>query len=101
MDRKRPGCCERLTVPVCQLDIAHDVIQDRYVIQDRFIQVWHEAQNFRPQPQVGGLDLRRCCNRVLKRALAYIYSDDCNCVNRGGARHSGAPSLNKPRSEIF
>ena len=33
----------------------------------------------------------------MKRALAHIYSDDCNCVNRGGARHSGAPSLNKPR----
>ena len=71
----------------CQRDIADDVIQDA------FIQVWHEAHNFSPYRRSVGLDLQRCCNRALKRALAHIYSDDCNCVNRGGARHSGAPSL--------
>jgi Sigma-70 region 2 len=73
---------------VCQLDIADDVIQDA------FIQIWHEAQSFRPQPQFGGLDLERCCNRVLKRALAYIYSDDCNCAWRCEVQR--APSLDKP-----
>jgi hypothetical protein len=68
------------------------------VIQDPFIWVGMKRKSFRPQPQVGGLDLQRCCNRVSKRAVAHIYSDDCNCVNRGGARHSGAPSLNMPRT---
>jgi hypothetical protein len=76
----------------CQRDIADDVIQDA------FIQVWHEAHSFDPYRRSVGLDLQRCCNRALKRVLAHIYSDDCNCVNRGGARHSGAPSLNKPRT---
>ena len=77
---------------VCQRDIADDVIQHA------FIQVWHEAHSFDPQPQVGGAGFTALLNRALKRALAHIYSDDWNCVNRGGARHSGAPSLNKPRT---
>jgi hypothetical protein len=36
----------------------------------------------------------------MKRALAHIYSDDCNCVNRGGAGHSDAASLNKPARSL-
>jgi len=64
---------------VCQLDIADDVIQDP------FIQVWHEAQKL-STPTAG------------RRAGFTALLHDCNCVNRGGARHSGAPSLNMPRT---